>query len=127
MGNVVKISLALFMALSMIASGLGVDIYYHYCGHTGDSHTSLFFRTDCGPGETSHGSQSCCGIAPLPVEHDESCCHGNTAATATRCAIDSHCSDKYEHHSEEIISTVNYSDEFTFIVACNVKIGRAHV
>lgn len=121
MNKTVKISLALLMALSMVASGLGIDIYYHYCGETGNRHTSVYFKTDCGPEESAHNQASCCASEPETVAA-ESCCHSEEMKRHidTACTLANHCADEYKHHSEELVTTINNDNDIQLFVPYDI-------
>jgi hypothetical protein len=117
----VKISLALFMTLSMLASGLGIDIYYHYCGETGNRHTSIYYKADCSPETDKHTETSCGSEIDCP-EAEASCCHHDISAPKKQFddEYDNHCSNEHKNYSEELISIISNNDDLNFFVPWDI-------
>lgn len=121
MNKLIKILLALIMTLSMVASSLGIDIYYHYCGETGDRHTSIYYKTDCSP-ETDKHNEATCSSEVDCYNAEASCCHHDISATDKHDDYEysNHCSDEHKHYSEELITIISNNDDINFFVPWDV-------
>lgn len=81
------------MIVLITVSTVGVDIYNHYCSHTGSHTISLYQKTQCAD-ETLKESASCC------EEHasESSCCAIQPGESCEDNSLnDCLCSDKAEH------------------------------
>lgn len=115
--KVVKIFLVLQVVLSILVSGVGVDVYYHYCGKTGNKHTSFYIKAKCSPDEDVHKAGDCCETNIKNVTNRHTiCCHQHTVGEDTGdMLLSNHCTDEYKQYSADLTSTISKDNLKLFI------------
>ena len=98
--------MVLQVIISIIISGQGVDIFYHYCGESGLMAVSLYSRANCGNDINRSGYSHCCAVKTHEEINHIHCCN-NFHTEEKETLKNSQCSDEHKLYLADLTTTVS--------------------
>jgi len=116
--NKTKATLAIFLAVIMLQTSLGMLVYHHHCHATGKSETAIYFAEfDCQEHHYGMEQASCCmphkeknsdSITSCKTISSESCCETNMEYIQWDEDLDKQGRSNYKHTNKALILSINY-------------------